>query len=141
MLAEASDRERLRQGVRQLLALARHDAVAQIAREVSMSPAGFAGGQRPPFSLDELDALGDDDLDALCLAMAGDTQHATSTCRMGAADDPEAVVDPRCRVRGLEGVRVVDASVMPAVPCANTHLTTVMVAERVVGELLAASNS
>jgi len=137
MLGEASDRDRLRLGVRQLLQLARHDSVNQIASDVLMSPAGFAGGDRPPFSLDELDALSDDELDALCLAIAGDTQHATSTCRMGAADDPEAVVDPECRVRGLAGVRVVDASVMPAVPCANTHLTTVMIGERVAKELIA----
>jgi 5-(hydroxymethyl)furfural/furfural oxidase len=48
---------------------------------------------------------------------------------MGAVDDPHAVVDPEGRVRGVEGLRVVDASIMPEVPRANTHLTVVMLAE------------
>ena len=59
-----------------------------------------------------------------------DAQHASGTCRMGAASDPRAVVDPACRVIGTSGLRVVDASVMPEVPRANTHLTTVAIAER-----------
>lgn len=61
----------------------------------------------------------------------GDYVHAAGTCRMGAADDIDAVVDPSCRVIGHERLWVCDASVMPAVPRANTHLPTVMVAERV----------
>jgi 5-(hydroxymethyl)furfural/furfural oxidase len=56
--------------------------------------------------------------------------HPSGTCRMGAADDRTAVVDPRCRVIGLEGLRVADASVMPAVPRANTNLTVIMIAEK-----------
>jgi choline dehydrogenase-like flavoprotein len=48
---------------------------------------------------------------------------------MGALEDPQAVVDPEGRVRGVEGIRVVDASIMPEVPRANTHLTAVMLAE------------
>ncbi|SPC18373.1 GMC family oxidoreductase [Cupriavidus taiwanensis] len=56
--------------------------------------------------------------------------HVTSTCRMGRPDDPDAVVDALCRVIGLEGLYVVDASIMPSVPSANTNLPTVMVAER-----------
>jgi choline dehydrogenase len=50
---------------------------------------------------------------------------------MGRADDPMAVVDQHCRVRGLENIRVVDASVMPDVIRANTNATTIMIAERV----------
>lgn len=56
--------------------------------------------------------------------------HVASTCRMGQANDPDAVVDPHCRVIGLERLRVVDASIMPSVPSANTNLPTIMVAEK-----------
>ena len=70
-------------------------------------------------------------LDQWMFDNAGDTQHATSTCRMGAATDAQAVVDPACKVLGTESLYVVDASVMPSVPRANTHLTTVMIAEKI----------
>jgi choline dehydrogenase-like flavoprotein len=56
--------------------------------------------------------------------------HVTSTCSIGRDDDPMAVVDNTCRVYGVSNLRVVDASVMPSVPSANTNLTTIMVAER-----------
>jgi choline dehydrogenase/5-(hydroxymethyl)furfural/furfural oxidase len=69
--------------------------------------------------------------DAGMRATLGDYVHAAGSCRMGAVDDVDAVVDPTCRVIGHERLWVCDASVMPAVPRANTHLPTVMVAERV----------
>jgi 5-(hydroxymethyl)furfural/furfural oxidase len=56
--------------------------------------------------------------------------HVTGTCRMGRPDDPGAVVDPHCRVIGIGGLRVVDASIMPCVPSANTNLPAIMVAEK-----------
>jgi 5-(hydroxymethyl)furfural/furfural oxidase len=56
--------------------------------------------------------------------------HASCTCRMGAADDPLAVTDASARVRGVEALRVCDASIMPTVPCANTNIPTIMVAEK-----------
>lgn len=56
--------------------------------------------------------------------------HPVGTCRMGAADDPSAVVDPELRVRGIDGLRVIDASIFPTIPGGNTHAPTVMVAER-----------
>jgi choline dehydrogenase-like flavoprotein len=56
--------------------------------------------------------------------------HISGTCKMGPASDPMAVVDQYCRVRGVESLRVVDASVMPDVVRANTNCTTIMIAER-----------
>ena len=50
------------------------------------------------------------------------TFHVCGTCRMGSADDPGAVVDNAGRLRGIEGLRVVDASIMPAVPRGNTNI-------------------
>jgi 5-(hydroxymethyl)furfural/furfural oxidase len=58
------------------------------------------------------------------------TFHVSGTCRMGSPDDGDAVVDPAGRVLGVGGLRIADASVMPAVPRANTNIPTIMVAEK-----------
>jgi 5-(hydroxymethyl)furfural/furfural oxidase len=57
--------------------------------------------------------------------------HASCTCRMGRADDPMAVTDTQGRVKGVQGLRVVDASLFPIVPCANTNFPTLMTAEKI----------
>jgi choline dehydrogenase len=57
--------------------------------------------------------------------------HPVGTAKMGPENDPMAVVDQYCRVRGIEGLRVVDASVMPNIVRANTNLTCIMIGERV----------
>ena len=119
MLSDERDLSRLRDGVRALAGLARGAEVAAITRDSveSRNTALF-------------DVLGDDaELEAYLLATAADAQHATSTCRMGAASDPGTVVDPSCRVLGTDRLRVVDASMFPSVPRANTNLTAIMVGE------------
>jgi 5-(hydroxymethyl)furfural/furfural oxidase len=62
--------------------------------------------------------------------------HPVGTCRMGGRDDPQAVVDSSCRVHGIARLRVIDASVMPVIPRANTNVTTIMLAERMSDILL-----
>ena len=57
--------------------------------------------------------------------------HPVGTIKMGPESDKDAVVDQYCRVRGVEGLRVVDASVMPNIVRANTNLTCIMIGERV----------
>jgi choline dehydrogenase len=73
-----------------------------------------------------------DDLGCLDFAReAGLTAyHLCGTCRMGPPDDPTAVVDDQLRVRGLQGLRIADASIMPAIPSANTSASVFMIAEK-----------
>ena len=73
----------------------------------------------------------DNALDAWLLQHVTTTQHISGTCKMGPASDPLAVGDQHCRVHGLTGLHVADASVLPDVIRANTNATTIMIAERV----------
>src|SRR5712671_2905881 len=73
----------------------------------------------------------DEALEAFVRKAAIGVWHASCTCRMGLPDDPMAVVDPQGRVKGIQGLRVVDASIFPVVPCANTNFPTLMAAEKI----------
>jgi choline dehydrogenase len=119
LLSDGRDLVRLRDGARRLFALAQHPAIAAMTAHVGVGKTGQGIA----------DFRDDAQIDAWLRAECLDYVHAGGTCRMGAADDPQAVVDPEGRVRGVEGLRVVDASIMPEVPRANTHLTAVMLAE------------
>ena len=82
------------------------------------------------------DVMEEQAFDAWFAASVRDYVHACGTCKMGSPDDDSAVVDPRCRFIGVEGLSVIDASVIPIIPRANTHLTAVMIAERAVRFLI-----
>ena len=79
----------------------------------------------------------DDALEAFVRKAAIGVWHASCSCRMGRADDPMAVVDTQGRVKGVQGLRVVDASIFPVVPCANTNFPTLMTAEKISAAILA----
>ena len=93
--------------------------------------AGFVASELLPGS----EARTDEALVAHLRATSQTLYHPAATCRMGT--DPRTVVDPRLRVRGIEGLRIVDASVMPHLPSGHTNWPTVMIAERA-AELVAA---
>ena len=119
MLSDERDLSRLREGVRTLVELTkRSDSHA-------LAPKPLDQGNEALFAALDDDAA----LDAHLLATAVDAQHGTSTCRMGAPDDPTTVVDPSCRVLGIDNLRVIDASIFPTVPRANTNLTAIMAGE------------
>ena len=116
-LQEPFDRERMREAVRLCLTLGGHTAFSDIIEE-RISPT------------DE-DLSSDDALDGWLLREAATGQHISGTCKMGPDSDPLAVVDQRGSVHGVEGLRIVDASIMPDCIRANTNVTTMMIAERV----------
>lgn len=76
------------------------------------------------------DCISEDDFKSYIRDNASTVYHPCGSCRMGAADDAMAVVDPELRVRGIDALRVIDASVMPTMPSSNIHPATIMVAEK-----------
>lgn len=116
-LQEPFDLERMREGVRFAVKLGEQPHFDEIIEE----------------RLDPTDSdLGSDDaLDDWLMREITTGQHITSTCKMGPASDPMAVVDQYGRVHGLEGLRVVDASIMPDCVRANTNVTTMTMGERI----------
>lgn len=113
LLSDPADLESLRAGIR-------------AARRIYRTPpqAVLTGPERLPGEKVQSDG----ELDAFIRETANVAMHPVGTCAMGAGE--AAVVDPHLRVIGVERLRVVDASVMPAVTGGNTHATTVMIAER-----------
>jgi choline dehydrogenase len=115
-LAERKDLDTLIQGVK-------------MGREI------FAQSGLDPYRADEFQpgaaVKTDAEIEQWIRAKCETIYHPVGTCKMGSDNDPMAVVDNQCRVRGLEGLRVVDASVMPTLVGGNTNAPTIMIAERI----------
>ncbi|KRG64908.1 GMC family oxidoreductase [Stenotrophomonas humi] len=105
---------------------------ARLSRDILQQPA-FAPWRKAPL-LPERDDLDDAGLEAFIRAKAETIYHPIGTCRMGS--DDYAVVDPQLRVRGIDGLRVIDASVMPTLVSGNTNAPTIMIAERAASLIL-----
>ena len=116
-LSESFDRHRLRAGVRQALGLAAQPALA-----------GLVGQLVEP---GEDDLASDAALDQWLLREATTYSHISCTCRMGPSDDSQAVVDQYGNVHGIEGLKIVDASIMPDLVRAPINPAVIMLAERV----------
>jgi choline dehydrogenase len=111
------DRRRMREMIRLAAKLFEHPAFSSIVTK-----------RNEPTDAELAD---DDALDAFIARDITTGQHTSGTCKMGPASDPLAVVDQYGKVHGLQGLRVVDASIVPDCPRANTNVTTMMIGERV----------
>ena len=123
LLADPEDMRRIIDGMR-------------LARRVLRQPAVAAGWQGPIVGatgqvLDQATVDSDSALIDFIRNNCSTLNHPVGTVKMGPPNDSMAVVDQYCRVRGVEGLRVVDASVMPNIVRANTNLTCIMIGERV----------
>lgn len=118
-LQHPNDRQRVREGLRMAARLLQSDVYKNVA-DYRILPTDAV--------------LADDDaLDRWIRETVGTARHVSGTCKMGPDSDPTAVVDQRCRVKGVQGLWVVDASVMPRIPrSGGAHATVLMIGERVV---------
>lgn len=118
-LQNANDRRRVRHGLRLAKRLLESDAYRDVV-DHRIHPAD--------------DILANDDaLDLWMRQTVGTARHVSGTCKMGPDSDPMAVVDQYCRVKGIQGLSVADASVMPRIPrSGGAHATVIMIGERVV---------
>ncbi len=115
--AEEFDRRRHRESVRLIAELLQHPAYRRISTG--------------PINLTREDLATDVALDQWILRNATTSHHSSSTCKMGPASDPMAVVDQFGKVHGLENLRVADASIMPDCVRANTNVTSMIIGERI----------
>ncbi|MBJ7267028.1 choline dehydrogenase [Idiomarina abyssalis] len=103
-------------------------ACVRLSREIIAQPAmdEYRGQEIQPGK----DIVTDEQIDAFVRDAVESAYHPCGSCRMGAEDDDMAVIDSQMRVRGLQGLRVIDSSVFPTIPNGNLNAPTIMVAER-----------
>ena len=116
-LTHENDMRRMREAVRLAAGMLESDAYREVM-EYRIAPTDEA-------------LASDEALDAWIRQTVGTSRHVSGTCRIGPEDDPMAVTDQQCRVRGVSGLWVADSSIMPQVTRANTNATAIMIGERV----------
>jgi len=116
MFDDPYDRERMREALKLCRRLVEHPA--------------FDSHIKQPIQPEDTDLADDSRLDSWILDHATTGHHVSGTCKMGPASDPHAVVDQNGAVHGVDGLRVIDASVFPDCVRANIHATVLMMAER-----------
>ena len=109
-------------------------ACVRLTREIFSQPAfdRYRGREIQPGA----DVQTDEQIDQFVRQKVESAYHPSCSCRMGDANDPMAVVDPETRVRGLEGFRVVDSSIMPSITTGNLNAPTIMLAEKAADHIL-----
>jgi choline dehydrogenase len=103
-------------------------ACVRLTREIFAQPAfdRYRGEELQPGEAVQTDEA----IDAFVREKVESAYHPCGTCRMGRADDPLAVVDPECRVIGVDGLRVIDSSIMPSITTGNLNAPTIMIGEK-----------
>ncbi|MEM1236730.1 MAG: choline dehydrogenase [Pseudomonadota bacterium] len=109
-------------------------------RAIRLTREIFAQEAFAPYTSHEIqpgaDAQSDEDLDAFIREHAESAYHPCGTCKMGAANDPMAVVDPDCRVIGVDGLRVADSSIFPRITNGNLNAPSIMTGEKAADHIL-----
>jgi choline dehydrogenase len=109
-------------------------ACVRLTREIFAQPAfaPYRGREIQPGP----DVTTDAQIDDFIRAKVESAYHPSGTCKMGRRDDPMAVVDPETRVIGMDGLRVVDSSIMPSVTTGNLNAPTIMIGEKASDHIL-----
>jgi 5-(hydroxymethyl)furfural/furfural oxidase len=129
MLSDPLDLMRMRDAVRRLIEVAQQPAFRRISRSARLGRSPDLVNKVSQKSAAVMPS------DQWSLEPCFDVQHAAGMCRMGAADDPRSIVEPQCRIIGVEALRVIDASIIPEMVRANTHLTAVMIGEHMAARI------
>lgn len=131
MLADPRDMLRMTDAVKRMAVLTAQPALAGIADWIRLGDTDL--------TLREAAALPERELEAVLRQVTGDIQHAAGSCRMTGFKDDNGVVNPDGTVKGIAGLRVADASIMPSDCRANTHFTTVVIGEAIARMMMRAS--
>lgn len=120
-LSDEQDMKTILKGLKLAIDISKQPALQKIGAKILNST--IPGCKQHNFGSDEY-------FDCMTRHLTFTIYHQSGTCKMGPSSDPKAVVDPRLKVHGIEGLRVIDASIIPEIPAAHTNAPTFMIAEK-----------